>query len=333
MPDEIIANAEGTLDLSESDKVFTDAFEKAQEQAEDITPDPSKNEPPAKTAEEIAAEAKAAEDKAAADAQAGDEGKPKQQPGESDEAFEQRWKTLQGIYRHEKDEWTEEKTKLTAELEELRKNAPPPPDKETDSTLKELLSKLDLTDEQKAAMAEYDAEFDIVSKMEGLKRDNAVAKLKAEMLEKLNSFEEKLQTQLEPVNSFVKQTAKEKEEADNLAHFNFIKDKHPDFAKYRDDGSLVKWIETKPAYIQKGMQLAYSQGTAEDIVALLDGFKEENNIEVEKKGEVIDINKAKEERKAALTPPVTRRGAVNASMAVATDFEGAFDEALNKSQR
>lgn len=341
MPDEKLTNEEGTLEIpSESDKVFNEAFEKAQ--VEDITPDASKKvvdeQPPAKTDEEIAAEAKAAEDKAAedkanADAAAGDVGKIKQQPGETDEAFEQRWKTLQGIYRHEKDEWKEEKTKLTAELEELRKQVPPPPDNtEADSGLKALLSKLDLTDEQKAAMAEYDAEFDIVSKMEGLKRDVAGAKLKAEMLETLNSFKKEIQTQLDPVNTFVKQTAEEKKAADDAAHFNYIKDKHPDFAKYRDDGSLAKWIETKPAYIQKGMQLAYTQGTADDIVELLDGFKEENNIETEKKGEVININKAKEARKAALTPPVTRRGAVNASMAVATDFEGAFDEALNKSQ-
>lgn len=326
MPDEI-TNDEGTLE--KVDNVFSEAFDKAN--VEDITPDPSKKEeqtpaeipatippPAAKTDEEIEADkiAKAV---------------TPQQPGETDEAYEQRWKTLQGIYRHEKDEWKEEKTKLTAELEELRGKIPKPAEKEgeTDSALKELLSKLDLTDEQKAAMEEYDVEFDIVSKMEGLKRERESAKLKAEMLEKLRSLEEKIQAQLEPATALVKQTADDKEVAAKKAHFDYIEKTHSDYEKYRDDGSILKWIETKPVYQQKAMMLAYSQGSAEDIVELLDGFKDENNIE-KTLGNVIDIDKAKADRKAALTPPMSRRGAVNASMNVAADFEGAFDEALNK---
>jgi hypothetical protein len=256
--------------------------------------------------------------------------KEKQQPGETDEAFEQRWRTLQGIYRHEKDEWKTEKEKITAELEELRKKVPQPAAEnkdEGDSGLKELLAKLNLTDEQKAQLAEYDQEFDIVSRMEGLKRETAITKLKAEMLETFNGFRKEFQTQLEPATTLVKETAANKEEADKDAHFKYIRENHSDFEVYRDNGAIIAWIETKPAYQQKAMKLAYSQGTADDIVELLDGFKEENNIE--KKGSVINIDKIKE-RKAALTPPVTRRGAVNASMAVATDFDGAFDEALNR---
>lgn len=310
-----------------SAEVFSEAFDKA----EDITPIT-----PVIT--ETKVEEKPPEDKpVVAAGELPPEDKPKslpsktpQQPGESDEAYEQRWRTLQGIYRHEKDEWKTEKEKITAELEELRQKVPKPAEDkdEGDSGLKELLSKLDLTPEQKAQLEEYDQEFDIVSKMEGLKRDKAIVKLKAEMLETMNGFRKEFQTQLEPATNLVKETAANREEADKDAHFKHIRENHSDFEVYRDNGAIVAWIETKPVYQQKAMKLAYSQGTAEDIVELLDGFKEENNIE--KKGAVINIDKAKSERKAALTPPVTRRGAVNASMAVASDFDGAFDEALNR---
>lgn len=292
--------------------VFDEAFSKAE--VEDITPKMDEKK----------------EEEAAASIPEKPE-KPEQKDGESDEAYEQRWRTLQGIYRHEKDEWKERENKLVAELEEVKKQIPQSAEnkEEGDSGLKDLLAKLNLTDDQKAQLQEYDQEFDIVSKMEGLKREQAIAKLKSEMLETMNGFKKEFQAQLEPAANLVKETAVNREEAAKNAHFQYIREKHSDFEEHRDSGAILQWIETKPKYLQKAMKESYSQGTAEDIVELLDGFKEENNIA---KGKVIPFNKAKEERKQALTPPTTRRGAVNASMSAAADFEGAFDEALNRNQ-
>ena len=289
------------------DEVFDEAFEKAE--VEDITPKIIEKVEPKE-------EVKVPEPDV----------KPEQKPGETDEAFEQRWKTLQGIYRHEKDEWRDKEAKLQAELEELKTKAPVE-NKGDETGLTDLLSKLDLTPEQKAQLAEYDQEFDIVSSMEGLKREKAIAKLKAEMLETFNGFKKEFQSQLEPATNLVKETAANREVVEKDKHFQHIRERHPDFEEHRDSGAIVKWIETKPMYQQKAMKDAYAQGTAEDIVDLLDGYKDENNVP---KGNVVSINRVKEERKAALTPPVTRRGAVNASMSPAADFEGAFDEALNR---
>jgi len=317
--------------MEDSDKIFTEAFEKAQK-VEDITPKPDE-QPPQKTDEEIAAEAQAAEEaRRAEEAEKakGDGEKPKQKPGESDESYEQRWKTLQGIYRHEKDEWAAEKAKIMAEYEEVKSKVPKPAENKEDEhpALKDLLAKLDLTDEQKAQLQEYDEEFDVVSKMEGLKRERAMAKLKAEMLQEIQGFKKEVQTQLEPATKLVKETAENREVAERNSHFQYIRESHPDFEKYRDDGTLLEWIESKPAYMRNAMKVAYTQGSAENVVELLDGFKAENNISTE--GSVVRINKAKADRKAALTPPTTRRSAVNASMGVAEDFESAFAEALNK---
>lgn len=314
-------------DEGKQDEMADDAYSEAFNEAipvEDITPTQRKDEKENKQ-DEIK------EEEPPAPAKKVNEPNEQAKEPESDEAYEQRWKTLQGIYRHEKDEWNSEKTKYMAELEELKKKATPEPaeNKEDEpSGLQEVLSKLNLTPEQKAQLAEYDDEFDVVSKMEGLKRDIKAAELKAELLREIHSFKKEIQTQLEPANNLVKESAANREEAERDAHFRYIQEYHPDFKKYRDDGSLKEWIESKPAYLQKSMMDVYSQGSAEDIVGLYDGFKEENKIKTD--GTVININKAKADRKAALTPPTTRRGAVNASMNIANDFDSAFDEALHK---
>lgn len=248
-----------------------------------------------------------------------------------DTPFEQKWKTLQGIYRHEKDEWLNEKERLLSELEAAKAAERQPEAKKTDDHgVKELLDSLDLTDEQKAQLAEYDEEFDVVSKMEGLKRKNEMARLKVELQEMLKGFREEFATQQKPVQEFIAETQKDREENEVKRHFQTIENAHPDFAVYRDNESIKKWIESKPGYLRKGLQEIYSTGSADDIVEMLDDFKRENGITASKPENVISMNRAKEARKQAMTPPVTKRGAVNASMSVATDFDGAFDEAINK---
>lgn len=256
------------------------------------------------------------------------------------ETSEQRYKTLQGIYRHEKDEWLNEKDKLLSELEAAKTAKPAEQSKaeedEADAKLKELLASLDLTPEQKAQLAEYDEEFDVVSQMEGLKRKSEMARLKLEFHEMLQGFRKEFVTQLKPAQEFIEDTQKSREEAEKNEHFQTIANAHPDYTKYRDDGSIRKWIESKPAYLQKGLIEQYTKGTAEDIVEMLNDFKVENNITGDEPNppENVDaINRAKAEKKKVLTSPVTKRAAVNASMAVASDFSGAFDEAIQKTRQ
>jgi hypothetical protein len=64
----------------------------------------------------------------------------------------------------------------------------------------------------------------------------------------------------------------------------------------------------------------------------LDDFYKENNIQTTNPppDNVVEMDKAKKDRKATLTPPQSKRGAINPNLKPSDDFEGAFDEASNK---
>ena len=247
-----------------------------------------------------------------------------QKPGESDETYEQRWKTLQGIHRHDKETWETEKTTLLKDLETARKT--PGPAKPTPAEIvADAAALLDsLTVEQKEALKEYEQDFDVVSKMEGIKREVELKKLRQEIDEKLAAIDTKVSARLEPV---LKKAAESEEES----HFDAIREVHGDYEQYVEDGSIVKWIESKPKYLQPALKQTYGQGSAEDAIDLINDFKRENNIEPPPPPEnVIPISKKKTEKRQALAAVDTRRGAISTQSAIKDDYEGAFDEALNK---
>jgi len=139
---------------------------------------------------------------------------------------------------------------------------------------------------------------------------------------------------LKPANEFITKTEKEIEEATQNDHFNSIETAHPDYKTHRDSGKITEWIQSKPAYLQKGMLEVCKSGTAEEVISLLNDFKTENDIPLTNDppppNNVVKIDKAKEERKAALTPPTSKRGAINTNLKPADDYDGAFEEATSK---
>jgi non-homologous end joining protein Ku len=157
--------------------------------------------------------------------------------------------------------------------------------------------------------------------MEGKKRDLALKQLKDEFMPIL----EEIRNKLAPVETFTSEAKTTMEEQARAAHFNALATAHSDYETYRDDGSILKWIETKPKYMQAPLLQTYQGGATEDVIDLISDFKKENNIQPP--SNVVDVKSA---RKAAITAPVTRKAAVAAHMKVADDYEGAFDEALHK---
>ncbi len=63
-------------------------------------------------------------------------------------------------------------------------------------------------------------------------------------------------------------------------HFDRIRRAHPAFGKYRDDGSLKKWIEKQPAHLREEMQRVYNEGDSDAVIVLFNQFKKANNIPI-----------------------------------------------------
>ena len=328
--------------LNQQDQVFGDAFNEAEGKGDQLSPDLTKEDDPKNiNKEEVSLPP---ETPPAADSKKESEPPPKEPPAEPPpEDFEQKWKSLNGIIKSQETKFQTRESELLAEIEKLKTppTLPPADDKnkkvETDLDVDALLKNLNLNDEEKAMLKEYDEEFGLVSRVENLKLGRAIKAVYSILNEgfekKLTEAREEFQSQLKPTTEFVERTTKEREENDVNYHFTSIKDVHPDYESYRDSGKITEWIQAKPAYLQKGMLEVCQSGTVDEVISLLDDFYKENNLVSSPNPQpdnVVKIDKAKEERKAALTPPATRRGAVNPAMKIADDFEGAFEEATTK---
>lgn len=167
-----------------------------------------------------------------------------------------------------------------------------------------------------------------------------MAKLRKEMQAWREEVNAQLAATSTSLNTRIDPVVKMAEENERDTHFSMIREGydledgthvpgHSDFEKFRDDGSLLKWIESKPKYLQPALKEAYSQGAAADVIDLISDFKKDNNLTQAPPDNVVQMNRVA--KKQALTSVTTRRGAVNVSKAdLSDDFEGAFDEALNK---
>ena len=326
--------------LSQQDEVFGNAFNEAEVKVEDGTlapdltndDDPSQTKPdppPAKVEDPLPVKV---------------DPPPVTPPAEPPpEDYEQKWKSLNGIIKSKENEFKTKEAEYQAEIEKLKKPPEPPPadDKnkkvETELDVEALLKNLNLNDEEKAMLKEYDEEFGLVSKVENLKLSKAIKSIYGILNEgfqkKLNEVKEEFQSQLKPATEFVEKTTKEREEDAVSTHFNSIETAHPDYKTYHENGKIVEWIQTKPAYLQKGMLDVTKSGTAEEVISLLDDFYKENNLPPTNNqplNNIVEMDKAKKDRKAALTPPQSKRGAINPNLKPSDDFDGAFDEATSK---
>jgi hypothetical protein len=259
---------------------------------------------------------------------------------DDDATYEQKWKSLDGILKSTRTKFETEIAKIATERDDLKKTVEDLSKKKEDKkdAGKDSESEDDLTAEQKELLERYNVEFDTVSKMEGVKLENALKKLekkiRADYDKRIEDLQTKFDSKVTPIEASLQKT-------DEQSHFNLIKTGHPDFETYRDDGSILTWIETKPKYLQDSMKKTYSEGSAADVVDLISDFKRENNLLEDKNNDqssdsadVIDLNKKRQEqkdkKKQDLTGVPTKRGAVNIAHVAATDYDSAWDEAVKK---
>ena len=251
-------------------------------------------------------------------------------PSAEDLKAEQKYRTLQGIHKADKEKLSAELKARDAEIERLKAAGTAGKSASSDpySTL---------TEAEKAELKTYDTEYDQVSKMEGLKRKAELAALKGELTSSIRAeFQEAFDFLLKSIAPALSTT----EEISDERHFGTIKGQHPDFEKYRDDGSIEAWIDTKPKYLKDAYTSAYNDGSAQDIVDLITTFKRENGIVAapENKGAdgtagtaaspAPDIDKQK--KKEALSGVHSRKTPASYSQKDKEDYGGAFEEAAKK---
>ena len=318
---------EATVTLEEQDQAFSEAFDTA---SVEVPAGDDKDDKSDLPAEDLPEKKDTAEPAAVVPSPPASSSESSPQDAGT---YEQQFRTLQGIHKHDREVWEGERTKLLAKIADMEKGGGAQTvtqDKKTIEDAGKLLDELkdSLSDEERAQLDEYKQEFDVVSKMEGLQRKVEMAKLRKDLVGML----EEIKNQLQPVQAFVAQSTEDRDVADKNAHFSAIEERHADYAKYRDDGSLMKWIDSLPVHRRQGYKDICKSGTVEEVISLYDEFKSDNNIPIEGNSDtppnVVKLDK--ERRKDALRSPTGRKSAVNPAHSPATSFEESFDEAINK---
>jgi TolA-binding protein len=265
---------------------------------------------------------------------------PKKESGASStsgEDFEQKFKSLQGNFTQVNEENKTLKTQLDemagkiAEIEKLQQGSPA--DKKEAKEIKaELIKQLtdlyaDLSDDEKAALATYDEEFDTVSKSEAKKREIFAKKIVAFINEAIENNGKVFLTQLAPFLLSSESAADEK-------HFTTLKSAHPNYEEYRDNGQLKAWIDKQPPYLKKALQAVYDEGETQDVIDLYSRFKKDNNIGTgtkkdDKKVDEVDPKKKENLESMEIVDSGTRPIG-GTGVGKAEDYDGAFEEAIKK---
>ena len=114
-------------------------------------------------------------------------------------------------------------------------------------------------------------------------------------------------------------------------HFDTIGKSHPDYQEIFDNPKLPTWIEEQPPIVRAGLQAVVQHGTAEEVIALIDDFKEFLGVS-KTKDEASDpttqnpTKKTNDLEKMVAVDPATTKidGTVKKNM---DDFDSAWDEA------
>jgi hypothetical protein len=243
------------------------------------------------------------------------------------EDWEQKYKTLQGMYNKIMDE---------KKASSSQKEPPPPTQTPSDGERKSIdysslwkdLTK-DLPADMKSGLSEYETDWDVVSKYEGAKRDAANKRMLDYVNELFTIFADRLQPYLKATEK-VAFSAREGE----------IIRKHPDYDTLKGADEVKQWIEAKPKFLQSAMLTALESGEPSDVIELLDQYKGETGKQSRSSNEPAAKQGASHqapanERLKNLQVVANKTKGINAT-AISdraqdiNDFSSAFQEALQK---
>lgn len=220
----------------------------------------------------------------------------------------QRYSSLQGMYNN-----------AQGEIEQLKKTASPAKEdlkeeKKDEISAEELLNILDLHEDEdvKAFVDEYDYLAKPLQKI--------VAKATQLSRQQSNSNAPSPDQIADQVFNLIQRNV----------HESTIKSSHPDFEALRDNGELKKFVDGLPDGDDKArFQGYYDNGTAEEVIALIDSYKESKG----QKSPQAEKEATKEEKASKITnltavKSKSRPIDVSKKTGKAESFEDAFDEAI-----
>lgn len=196
-------------------------------------------------------------------------------------------------------------------------------------------AKYKLSEQEEAELNKLEEEWGDMSRMIELrlKRDAGLR----------NSDQGKmLQAMVDHIYKDITPIATSQQELNQRIHFTTILDAHADFDDVQP--KLEPWIKTQPAYLQKALLEVYTNGTAEEVIDLVQRFKDASGIVTPEaddsqstaKATGSSVEKPKPTKSEpdpkkvqALTPVGSQRSKVQTTSGTdKNDFDGGWAEAL-----
>ena len=115
----------------------------------------------------------------------------------------------------------------------------------------------------------------------------------------------------------------------NEAHFDAIREKHPDFQQLVIDGKLDEWISSKPTILQDSLWQVKEKGTAAEVIEMFDTMKADQGIKPSPKSTNEPTGDKQEKLKSMVAVPGST-GGPPPNAPDRNDFDSAWDEANKK---
>jgi len=235
----------------------------------------------------------------------------------------QRYKTLQGMYRSQKEKLEE----LSKKLDDIPEPKGNPEEGRQEPSEQQA---------EKQEQGSSDETVDTSWVSEALKENEKISELSEELPEIASLVEESLKSVMEkytiavsqamqimaqqieqkvaPIEQTIGQTLKEKKLAK-------ISEVHPDYSDYLNSQELSDWINSKPSRIKQAYEAILKEGEAEEVIELLNDFKQETQI-------VSNTKPVKKKTPKAVTTKT--KSPSQGKVVDMNDFEQAFEEAIRE---
>lgn len=135
-----------------------------------------------------------------------------------------------------------------------------------------------------------------------------------------------IESKLEEITPKIDSIEERTQETASEEHFATIKKAHANYEKIYNSGALTTWIKSQPKFLQAGMEVVIEDGTAEEIIEMLDAYKttikhtQSDNPGKTKRDKLVDLEAVDQ---SSSGPPKDKKKANK------DDFDSAWDEAMS----